>query len=157
MNKLIKNAEDLPLIANTLVVDLYTDLLKDYPIIEEIKPDHWDFVLTIAGSFVAVSLLDYEKTSEYVNNAIFDVVNKAGIKIYPDFVEVLEDCRSFVNNTYDSLATSQQYDSKFLFLDSLGIWIVWNLFGHEPSNNYESNLIRILGGFIVHSFVSYWK
>ena len=108
---------------------------------------------------MAVSQLNHENIPEQGKDAILDAVTSAGIEIYPDSTEACEDCRDFVDRTYDGLAKEKEYkdNPKFLFSDSLGSWVVWNLFGHAPSNEGERNLIRILGGFLVHSFISWWK
>ncbi len=159
MNKLIENSEKLPSVAKVLAVNSYTQFLDKYPVIEKVKPEHWDFVLTIAGIFVGVSQLNHEDIPEHEKDTIHDTVTSAGIEIYPDSTKACEDCRNFVDRTYDGLVKEKEYkdNPKFLFSDSLGSWVVWNLFGHAPSNKDERNLIRILGGFLVHSFISWWK
>ncbi|PIV38861.1 MAG: hypothetical protein COS29_05700 [Candidatus Omnitrophica bacterium CG02_land_8_20_14_3_00__42_8] len=159
IDKLIENGEKLPSAAKVLAVSSYKQFINKYPIIEKIKPEHWDFVLTIAGIFVAVSQLNHENIPEQDKNAILDTVTSAAIEIYPNSIEACEDCRNFVDRTYNELAREKEYkdNSKFLFSDSLGSWMVWNLFGHASSNEDERNLIRILGGFLAHSFISWWK
>ena len=59
MNKNIENAKKLPSAAKILAVNSYVQFLDKFPIIEKIKPEHWDFILTIAGIFVAVSQLNH--------------------------------------------------------------------------------------------------
>jgi hypothetical protein len=159
MSKLIENAQKLPHASKILAVNSYTQFLDKYPIIERIKPDHWDFVLTVAGIFVAVSQLNHENIPQRNKDTLLDTVTTAAIEIYPDSVEACEDCRNFVDRTYAALAKEKEYkdNPKFLFSDSLGSWVVWNLFGHLPSNEDGRNLVRILGGFLVDSFISWWK
>ena len=159
IDKLIENGKRLPSAARIEAVGSYMQFLDKYPIIASIKPDHWDFILTIAGIFVAVSQLNHENIPEQDKDAILDTVTNAGIEIYPDSREACEDCRNFFDRTYDGLAKEKEYkdNPKFLFSDSLGSWVVWNLFGHASSNEDERNLIRILGGFLAHSFISWWK
>ena len=159
MNKLIEGAEKLPGAAKILAVSSYTQFSDRYPIIEKIQPGHWDFILTIAGIFVGISQLNHENISQQDKDTILDTVTNAGIEIYPDCIDACEDCKTFVDRTYDGLAKIEAYknDPKFLFSDSLGSWVVWNLFGHPSSNEDEGNLIRILGAFLVASFVSWWK
>jgi hypothetical protein len=159
MNKFIENSEKLPSAAKILAVNSYTQFLDKYPIIEKIKPEHWDFVLTIAGIFVGVSQLNHENIPENEKDTMLDTITNTGIEIYPDCIDACEDCGNFVDRTYDGLVQKKEYQDnpKFLFSDSLGSWVVWNLFGHAPSNVDERNLIRILGGYLVHSFISWWK
>lgn len=159
MNNLIENGEKLPSAAKILAVDSYTEFLDKYPIIEKINPEHWDFVLTIAGIFVAVSQLNHENIPEQTKDTLLDSVTNSAIEIYPDSIDACEDCRNFVDRIYDGLAKEKNYQNnpQFLFSDSLGSWIVWNLFGHAPLNEDEGKLVRTLGAFLVHSFISWWK
>jgi len=159
IDKLIENGKRLPSAARIEAVGSYTQFLDKYPIIAKIKPEHWDFILTIAGIFVAVSQLNHENIPEQDKDAILDTVTNAGIEIYPNSIEACEDCRNFVDRTYGGLVKEKEYkdNPKFLFSDSVGSWVAWNLFGHASSNEDERSLIRILGGFLVHSFTSWWK
>lgn len=159
MSKLIENGEKLPSAAKAWAVASYIQFLDKYPVIGKIKPQHWDFVLTVAGVFVGVSQLNHEGIPEDEKDTILNAVTRAGIKIYPDLVEACEDCRNFVDRTYDGLKQEKEYQNnpKLLFSDSLGAWVIWNLFGHTASNDDERNLARPLGSFLVHPFVSWWK
>jgi hypothetical protein len=100
MSKLIENAQKLPHASKILAVNSYTQFLDKYPIIAKIKPDRWDFVLTIAGIFVAVSQLNHENIPQQNKDCLLDAVTIAAIEIYPDSVEACEDCRNFVDRTY---------------------------------------------------------
>ena len=159
MNKNIESAKKLPSTAKILAVNSYTQFLDKFSIIEKVKSEHWDFILTIASIFVAVSQLNHENILEQDKDEILDAVTNAGIEIYPDSIEACEDCRNFVDRTYAGLAKEKGYKNnpEFLFSDSLGSWVVWNLFGHASSNENERNLVRPLGAFLVHSFISWWK
>ena len=145
--------------AKILAINSYTQFLDRYPIIEKVNSKHWDFVLTIAGVFVAISQLNHENISKKEKDNILDIITKSVLEIYPDGVDACEDCRKFVDRTYDGLVTKTEYkeNPEYLFSDSLGGWIVWNLFGHSPSDEEEGKLTRVLGGFLVHSFISWWK
>ncbi len=159
MNKLIENGHKLPSAAKILALTSYTEFLGKYPIVGQIKPEHWDFVLTIGGIFAAVSQLNHENIPEQNKDAILDTVTKAATEIYPDSIDACEDCGKFIDRTYEGLAKEKEYKNnpQFLLSDSLGAWVAWNLFGHAPSNGDERKLIRILGGFLIHSFISWWK
>jgi hypothetical protein len=159
INKLIENGDKLPSTAKILAVTSYTEFLDKYPIVGQIKPEHWDFVLTIGGIFVAVSQLNHENIPEQDKDAILDTVTNAAAEIHPDSIVACEDCRKFIDRTYEGLAKQEEYKNnpQFLFSDSLGAWIAWNLFGRAPSNEDERKLIRILGSFLIQSFISWWK
>lgn len=159
INKLTYNADRLPFAAKALAVNSYITFLDRYSIIKQIKPEQWDFVITIAGTFLAVSQLNHESITENEKDKLIDTITKSAISIYPDFIEASEDCRLFVDRTYDGLAELKEYqnDKSFLFSDALGGWVIWNLFGHSPVNEDENTLVRVTGVFIVHTFISWWK
>lgn len=145
--------------SKVFAVSSYTQTLTKYPIIEKTDTNHWGFILTIAGVFVAISQLNHENIPEEEKEKILDLVANSVLELYPDGIDACEDCRQFVDRTYDGLADEAEYkqNPEYLFSDSLGGWIVWNLFNHAPSNDDERKLVRILGGLVVHSFVSWWK
>jgi hypothetical protein len=159
MNKHIESGKKLPSAAKILAISSYAQFIDKYPIVAKIKPDHWDFILTIAGIFIGVSQLNHENISDSEKDALLDIVTNAGIEIYPDCIQAFEDCRVFVDRTYDGLLQEKEYQSNpnYLFTDSLGSWVVWNLFGRVSSNMDERSLIRGLGAYLVHSFISWWK
>jgi len=158
-NKIIDRGKQLPYAANILAVSSLKEFIDKYPIIGQIKPEHWDFVLTIAGIFVGVSQLNNENIPNRTKDLILDKVTNAAIEIYDDSIDACDDCRNFVDRTYDGLAKEADYQNnkQFLFADSLGAWVVWNLFGHASSNEDERKLVRTIGAFLVHSFISWWK
>ena len=155
MGKLLENAKKLPVAAKILAVSSYTQFLEKDAIVRKVEPKHWDFIISVAGVFVAVSQLNHESIAD--KDILLDEITNAAIEVYPDFVEACEDCRTFVDRTYDGLKKNCKGEEQFLFSDSLGGWVVWNLFGHASDREDERNLIRPLGAFIVHSFFSWWK
>jgi hypothetical protein len=138
----LDDADKLPAAARMLAVSSYGRFCDEYPLLREVSPDHWDFVLTIAGIFVAVSKLSHDDTPETVKDTILTTVTNAALEVYPDCLEASENCADFVDRTYDGLSESQEYLERpeFLFSDSLGAWMVWNLVGHSPlcANNGET-------------------
>ena len=159
MKSIVEEGRRLPSTAKILAVDAYTQFLDEYPIIEQVNPKHWDFIMTIAGIFVGVSQLNHENISEQEKDVVLNVVTDSAIELYPDSIEACDDCGDFVDRTYDGLKEEKLYqdNSQFLFSDSLGTWVIWNLFGHAPSSGDERKLVRVLGGLLVHSFISWWK
>lgn len=145
--------------SEVFAVSSYRQILTSYPIIEKIDRNHWDFILTIAGVFVAISQLNHENIPEEEKDEILDLVTNSVLQLYPDGIDACEDCRQFVDRTYDGLANQTEYkqNPQYLFSDSLGGWIVWNLFNHAASDDDERKLVRVLGALVVHPFVSWWK
>ena len=159
MKNHIENGKKLPFAAKMLAVNSYVRFLDKYPLIKDVEPAHWDFIITIAGIFTGVVALDRETISDQKRDMILDAVTSNGLEIYQRCVEAYEDCSKFVERTHNGLAGLKEYQENpnFLFADSLGSWIVWNLFGHAPENSDERQLVRVLGGLIAHSFATWWK
>jgi len=156
MNKFIERGEQLPSAAKIVAVGSYVPLLDKHPIIGKIDPKHWDFFLTIGGTFVAISQLNHENIPKQDRESILDVITKKAVEAYPNSTNACEDCRSFFDRTCDRLE-KEGYDQQFLSSDAIGTWVVWNLFGHKPENEDEINLIRPIGISLVASFISWWK
>jgi hypothetical protein len=157
MNKLLESGEKLVPSAHILAIGSYTQFLDKYAVIDQIDPKQWDFVITIAGVFIAVSQLNHENISDSDKDVLLDKIKSVAVEMYPDFVEACEDCRKFVDRTYDGLVKEYQGNEQFLFSDALGTWVVWNLFEHASSSGDERKLIRSIGVFLIHSFFSWWK
>ena len=145
--------------AQAFAASSYTTVATKFPPILAIDTKRWDFVLAIGGVFVGISQLGHEKLSEDSKDPILDIVSEAVAAWQTDGLRGIEDCRQFVDRTYDRLESLTEYgrDPQFLFTDSLGGWVVWNLFGHAPSTDEETQLIRVLGGMLVHSFIYWWR
>lgn len=145
--------------AQVFATNSYTTTAAKFPTIWEIDKEHWDFILAIGAVFVGISQLNHESLSESSKESILDTVSEAVTAWQAGSPNAIEDCRQFVDRTGDRLESSpgQESDRQFLFSDSLGGWVVWNLFGHAPSTDQETQLIRVLGGMLVHSFMYWWK
>lgn len=157
MEKLLENAKKLPKAAKILAVSSYTQFLDKYAVVRNVELAEWDFIISVAGVFVALSQLNHESLDVNEKEVILDEVTNSATELSPNFVEACENCRKFVDTTYNVLEKSYKGEEKFLFSDSLGAWIVWNLFGHAPDSEDERSLTRQLGAFLVHSFFSWWK
>ena len=159
MSNIFENGDRLPAAAKVVAISSYTQFLDKYPVVQKVSSERWDFTITIAGVFVAVSQLNHENISDDDKEALRDRISVAAVEIYPDFVEACEDCRIFVDRTYEGLAVAEEYrnNKQFLFSDAIGSWIVLNLLDHAPSNEDEAGIIRSIGIFVVNSFFYWWK
>lgn len=142
--------------AKALAVTSFVGMADRFPALMSVGPEHWDFVVTTAGVFVAISQLNHEDLPIEQAERIRRIVTNELSSLYPDGPKACEDCTSFVDRTYDGLM-KQGHPHQFLFSDALGAWLVWNLFGHAPDSDEERQLVRILGVLIVHGFVNWWK
>lgn len=145
--------------ARIFAVSSFTTVLDRFPDLEKIDIRRWDFIMTIGGLFVAVSQLNHEPIPEPEKNRILYKIAKEAVAWHPQATEAFKDCQKFVDRTYDGLVTHQPYKDQpeFLFSDSLGCWIVWNLLEEAPQTSKDSVLARVLGGMLVSSFISWWR
>ena len=88
MSKLLENAKKLPAAAKILAVSSYTQFLEKDAIVRKVEPKHWDFIISVAGVFVAVSQLNHESIAD--KDILFDEITNAAIEVYPDFVEAVK-------------------------------------------------------------------
>ena len=133
--------------------------LDQFPSLRSVDPKRWDKVLTVAGIFVGVSRLNQEQIAASEHSSLLDLVTKEAVRWDSRAVEALDNCRIFVDRTYDALSHDPNHaaDQQFLFSDALGGWIVWNLFDHAPSTEEERRMTRVLGATVTHSFYSWWQ
>lgn len=145
--------------AKVFAIAGYTSALARFPTVKSVETDHWDFILSVGGIFVAISQLNHESLSNDVTDAARDAATEAAVLWHPKAVEAVDDCTRFVDRTYEGLQALPESSThpEFLFSDSLGSWVVWNLFGHAPESDEERQLVRVLGGMLVHAFMSWWK
>ena len=159
MKEKIENAKKLPNAAKLFAVTSYTQFLDQYFSVKKIKPEDWDFFIMVASTFVGLSLLNHINLTEQQKDELRDYISAEGIKIYANWGKACEDCTMFVDRTYDGLSKLDKYktEKEFLFSDSLGSWLVWNLFAHAPDSPEEQKMVRVLGAFVINAFFSWWK
>ncbi|MFQ5903563.1 MAG: hypothetical protein ACE5JO_07730 [Candidatus Binatia bacterium] len=152
-------AKRLVAASQILATDSYTDVAKRFDLVHDVPTDRWDFILTIAGVFIAVSRLEETSLSDSQKHELSEVVATDLTKWDSKAVAAFEDCREFFNRTYDGSASESPYkdDPTYLATDALGSWIVWNLFDHAPEATQERQLVRVLGGLATHSFFRWWS
>jgi len=159
MKTKIEQAKKLPSAAKLFATTSYTQFLDQFQSVKNIKSDKWDFFLMVGGIFVGLSLLNHLDITEQDKDKLRDYINTEGTKIDINWGKACEDCTLFVDRTYDGLAKLEKYkkEQKFLFSDSLGSWLVWNLSGHSPESVEEQKMVRVLGAFVINAFFSWWK
>jgi hypothetical protein len=117
---IVNAAEEAAKLAHVATIDLL-----EHP--AYFQMDRWNRVGTIAGVCAAVLLLRNRLSSEE-----FKVAEKSlnvAVRRFPEGTDALRDCASFVMRS----ATSEgAFDSKVLPM-ALGMWLLWNLRGEQPS------------------------
>lgn len=158
-NALIKQAETLVSAANIFAVSSFIPTLDRFPILSKVDPKHWDFIVSVAGVFIAASQLNNLRLKSDQEDLLMKIVAKKLNEWDRDGIRVFEDCKSLFETEYDRLKASSEYqkDNRFLSTDALGIWIVWNLFARQPQRDKEVNLVRIIGSSVTHAFFDWWQ
>ncbi|MDP2736218.1 MAG: hypothetical protein Q8O59_00320 [bacterium] len=158
-NALTKQAENLVSAANIFAVSSFVTTLDRFPFFSKVDPKQWDFIVSVAGIFIAASRLNGLQLDSVEENLLMDVVAKKLSEWDSDGIRAFEDCKSLFEMEYDRLASSPEYqkDSRFLSSDALGIWIFWNLFGRQAQSDEEINLVRILGSLVTYAFFDWWQ
>lgn len=156
---LLPRADMLVGAAHILATELYTAVAEGVETVREVDAEQWDFVLTVAGVFVAASRLNQLGISEDRNKRLMTVVAGGLSHLKPDGIAGFEDCKMFFERAYQGFTTLETYkmDPRFLSADALGAWMVWNLVGHAPKGEDESKLVRILGATVTDGFYDWWK
>jgi hypothetical protein len=136
---------------------MFVPVLDHHPFLENVSPAHWDFVLTVAGVFLAATRLQNLQLNDHRKQELMDVVARALARWSPNNgIRGFQDCKAMFGRTFDALAEIQ-HDPRFTASDSIGTWIVWNLLGRPPEDEEERKLVRTLGVSVVHSFSSWWN
>jgi hypothetical protein len=152
-----ERAERLVPSANIHAASLFVPMLDQFPLLRDVKPDQWDFIVTIASVFIAATRprnvkkedTSEEKLMEIVALGLADWDQKNGVRGF-------EDCKAMYERTFDRL-TNAHADPRFIASDALGWWIVWNLLGREPKGEEEVRLVRTIGEATVQAFFSWWE
>jgi hypothetical protein len=93
---LLRQADTLVQVAEINAIGMFTPLLKKFSFLREVDEKHWDFILTIAGVFVAVTRLGNLCLGE---NRERKLMGKVGAKLTQwdptNGRRCFEDCASF--------------------------------------------------------------
>jgi hypothetical protein len=154
---LLRQADTLVQTAETYAIETFTPLLKKFSFLREVDKKHWDFILTIAGVFFAVTRLGNLRLGE---NRQRKLMGKVGVKLTQqnpaNARRYFEDCASFYEKTFDALISAGD-EPRFVASDALGSWVVWNVLGRPPHSEDERGLVRTVGGMITHTFSNWWE
>jgi hypothetical protein len=124
--------------------------------LREVNVEHWDFILTVAGVFMAATRLNNLHLSDAREENLMESVAESLAKWKPDGLRGFEDCKSLFESEFDRL-TAAGHEPRFIASDAVGKWIVWNVLGRAPETKDECMLVRATGGMVTHSFFDWWK
>ena len=154
---LIKQAETLVPAANANAISAFIPLLDKYPTLQRVDTKHWDFALTIAGVFIAVTRLSNLKLGEHREEELLMKVS-AGLDQWDaaNGIRGFEHCKSVYETNFDAL-TNSGHERRFITSDAIGLWIVAQLFsGPQGVTEKEKELIRVVGAMVTHTFFN-WR
>jgi hypothetical protein len=132
-------------------------MLAQHPLLKKVNPEQWNFLLTIAGVFMAATRLQDLQLGDDRKQALMDVVARDLADLSPkNGIRCFEDCKAMFEGNFHTL-TSIQHEPRFIASDAIGMWIVWNLLQRPPDAEEERKLARAAGVLVVHNFFSWWS
>jgi hypothetical protein len=135
-----------------LAASSYTTVRDEFPEIDSVPVDSWDLCVTTASVFVGLAHLSELGLPERRRRALSESVVAEFEKREPRAWTALENCRDLVQRNYSALEGVEETAEA----DSIGWWIVWNLFERQPEGERELKLVRALGGLVTMSFRDWW-
>jgi hypothetical protein len=134
----------------------YLPLLDRFPVLGDVRREHWDFFVTVAGVFIAVTRLNKLDLPEQREDHLLEIVTQEFNAWDRDAIRAFDDCKQLFDREYDRL-NAIGHDSQFLASDALGSWIVWNALGKQPITMEEITLVRGVGAITTYAFFNWWK
>lgn len=152
-----RQAESLVDAARTAAISTYT-VFAPRLTLHEIRMHDWEFFLTVANVFIAVSTLVQSDVGAALQSSLMDVVTANAADWNPDSVRACDDCKRMFEPTYDRLAAMESYrkNRHLVAADAIGVWIARNLLRRAPETNDEWQLARITGMAVTHDFAHWW-
>jgi hypothetical protein len=152
----IDRARSLVQVCHAYAVSGFQTLSENYPQLDGVDIEHWDFIVTVACVFIAASRLEKTQLTEKQKEPLREIIanNLDGWK--PDAVGAYFDCKSLFEKEFDRL-TAKGHEPRFIGSDAIGLWIVWNVLGHAPRSVEEKQLLRAVGGMVIVGLFDYWK
>jgi hypothetical protein len=158
-DSLNERAEKLVTAAKIQAVASFVPMLDKFPFLSKVKPTDWDFFITVAGVFIASSILEQLRLDNKRKESLMDIVSNNLLEWNSDGIAAFDDCKYLFEKVHEELSVTAEYqkDNKFLAADSLGMWVTWNLLQHKPENNDEINFSRTIGLITIHAFSNWWS
>jgi hypothetical protein len=152
---LLDRAANLVQAAQVNAVVMFTPLLDRFPILREVDTEHWDFILAVAGVFMAATRLNNLRLEDAREEKLMAVVAERLSEWKPDGIRAFEDCKGLFEKEFDRL-NAAGHDPRFVASDAVGKWIVWNVLGRPPATDEECMLVRSAGALVTHAFFDWW-
>ena|SRR5262245_47285189 len=154
-----RDAASLVGAANALGIDTLANFIGEFPFIphDERGQRHWDFVITIAGVFIALIRLRTLNLRAKRRLKLEKKVAAGLVELYPAIARpAFEKCKSFFDKYYLDLLDAG-YEPQLIASDTIGGWIFFEILNHPPETEQEFKFVRQVGIMIVHSFFNWWE
>jgi hypothetical protein len=144
----------LPAIRASAVAS-YSTLRKRYPDLSRLDLDSWDFLMTVAGLYAAITRLRAKLEPEHTRPYI--PLLEAEISAWDRLngLRALADCDGFVNRGLPDEVPDSRQEREALLSYALGMWVLWNLYQCQPPGD-QRELAQAIGGLMFLSFADWW-
>jgi hypothetical protein len=152
---LLERAQILVSAAHTNAIVMFSPLQDRFPILRRVDVEHWDFILTVAGVFMAATRLNNLRLGDDREVGLMEVVNAQLEQWKPDSIRGFEDCKRIFESEFDRL-TDAGHEPHYVASDAVGLWIVLNVLGRPPQTDEECMLVRATGLLVIPPFFDWW-
>jgi hypothetical protein len=152
---LLERAATLVEAAQAHAVGMFTPLIDRFPILRKVDIERWDFILTVAGVFMAATRLNNLRLGDAREEKLMGVVAERLNEWKPGGIRGFDDCKGLFEEEFDRL-NAAGHDPRFVASDAVGNWIVRNVLGHVPETNEECMLVRSAGTLTTYAFFDWW-
>jgi hypothetical protein len=152
----LANAEALVAVSRVAAVPMIGTLREEYPVLNSVDSEQWDFIVTVAGVFIATSRLEHLRLRDKQKKQLLEVIARKMDEWKPDALTAFDDCKVLFEREFDGL-TLGGHEARFVGSDAIGIWITWNILGRQPRTPEEIQLMRTVGVMVTGTMFNYWQ
>jgi hypothetical protein len=152
----LERAHSLVSFGEVMALGMLTLLRQRVPLLKTVTPKHWDFIVTVAGVFIATVRIRDLALTDAQKESVLDAIRDSLRAWRPDGIRGFEDCKKFFDDLSERLSHGEK-DDQYIASDALGAWIVWNVLGRRPQSSEEIDLVRTVGLMLIRSVSGYWR
>ena len=156
-----ERADALVEMAKLIASEAYMDAIGEFSFMKSVRDgeggiEHFHFIATIAGVFVAMTRLKNIQLGIHRERLLTERVYRKFNEWNPENGLLgYEHCKSFFERTYDALLADGT-EPRFVSSDPIGMWIAWDILDRAPSSEEEQRFVRNIGVFVTHAFYGWW-
>lgn len=147
-NAHLKLAANLVGIARATVPSYHLDLAQRFPVLSPVYEGDWMFFTTVAAVWSASATINIY-IPDNQQSEVRAYISRDLAEWHPGAVRAIHDLTVFIANGAEDEPQPSYLPA------AVGLWIVWNLFGREPSDS-ECWAGSAIGNRIVDQFTPYW-